>query len=197
MERQLLQSGLVAFFLCVASWAHAQNAAPHFSGSDLPPPELEKPQAPSLYDTFTIGDVSPLGVKASSVRPDELVDQAERYLHGSNGRQANPAEAAYWLKLLVAAGPHGPQERGWALLQLGLLAYSSTPNAQTGHVLARQLWELAGAWNQPDALCNLGALAEQGDDVEKADRAKAIVWYTRAKKAGCAQADEALARLKQ
>ena len=76
MGRHLLQSGLVVAFLGVASWAFAQNAAPHFSGSDLPPPEQEKPQAPSLYDTFSVGDGSPLGARANSVRPAELVDQA-------------------------------------------------------------------------------------------------------------------------
>jgi hypothetical protein len=186
-----------ALFISLSQAALSQTNPPRFSGSDLPPPELEKPPPPSLYDTFAVGDTSPLGTKVSSIRPDELIKQAVAFLPGANGRQANPAEAAFWLKQVVATAPVAAPERSWALMRLGLLVYSgSGPNAQTGEALARELWELAGAWNQPEALCNLGELAEHGDDYEGADRAKAIVWYTRAKKAGCAQADDALARLK-
>jgi hypothetical protein len=186
-----------AFFIFLSQAALAQTSAPRFTGSDLPPPELEKPPPPSLYDTFAVGDTSPLGTKVSSIRPDELIKQAVAFLSSSNGRQANPAEAAFWLKQVVATAPVGAQDRSWALMRLGLLVYSGAgPNPQTGQALARELWELAGAWNQPEALCNLGELAEHGDDYESADRAKAIIWYTRAKKAGCAQVDDALARLK-
>jgi TPR repeat protein len=194
MGRMGMVGALVGALILMATAAKADP--PHFSGSDLPPPPPERPQPPSLYDTFAAGPTSPLGAPLASSRPEDYVEMAVAYLRGRDGKPQNPQEAAYWLKQIVAGSGNAKRERGWALLQLGLIAYDGGPTPAAAHQLARELWELAGAWDQPDALCNLGELAETGDDVEKPDRDKAIVWYTRARAAGCAKADAALTRLK-
>lgn len=183
---------LVALIAASTSLAHAVDGGQNFSGSALPPPEPEKVAAPSLYDAFLVGDISPLGIKADSIRPDDLANHASGYLAGAN---TNNAEASFWLKQVIAAPAVSPKVRAWALMRLGILTY--TLNTTESHVLARQMWELAGAWGQPEALCNLGKLAQEGDDVAAPDHANAIIWYTRAKTAGCSAADTALAGLQK
>ena len=170
------------------------DSSPQFQFGDLPSPEPTKPVL-SLFDVFATGAVSPLGASAASVKPEDLFDEASNFLRGSAGHQNNPAEAAFWLKRAIALAPDDTgQRRAWALMRLGILVY--TGGTSSGHAAARSIWELAGAWNNPDALCNLGELAEHGDDVMKPDPERARFWYERAKKAGCAKADDALARLK-
>ncbi len=191
MRDFLRMTVLAALIFGASVAASAEDKTPKFGGSDLPPPEPEKTATISLYELFVTGDASPLGAKADSVRPEDLARHAETYLKGAN---ANPAEAAYWLKRAVASSPGGAQVRAWTLLELGNLTYAL--NTPQNHASARQLWELAGALGQPIALCNLAELAEDGDDVGGQDTAKAIVWYTRAKAAGCDKAGPALARLK-
>ncbi len=191
MRDYIRMTALAALVIGACATASAEDKTPKFGFSDLPLPEATRVAAPSLYDAFVTGETSPLGAKVDSVSPDDLGRHAEEYLKGGN---ANPAEAAFWLKRTVAATSEGVKVRAWALVQLGILTYDR--NTPESHALARQLWELAGAWGQPDALCFLGQLAEEGDDMPTPDLAKAIVWYTRANAAGCDKAGPALARLK-
>ncbi len=177
-----------------ASSAAAQNSTP----DQRPQPDFKHSSLittpsghVSFYDEFAVSDVSPLGVKAGSVSPDEFSNLAQSYLDGTKGHSVNEDEAAYWLKQVVIAGigQKSARNRAGALSILATMAY---PKDQE---LARQLMEFAGALNDEAALCNLGKLAEIGDDATGPDHDKAIVWYKRAKKAGCAEADAALARL--
>ena len=192
------RTSLCLALVVLAAWAPArpalaENTAPDFQVSDLPPPEAPKPQGVSLYDVFTTADVSPLGTTLSTVAAEDLFDKASSFLRASNGRPANTGEAAFWLKHAISSAPdESGQRRAWALMRLGALIYASGP---AGHAAARPLWELAAAWNNADALCDLGELAEHGDDVSKPDQKKARLWYERAQKAGCGKADDALARL--
>ncbi len=177
------------------------DAPPRFVGSDLPPPQPAKPP-PSLYDYLAIGDTSPLGTKIGSVRLDALFNVAGSFLQATNGRSANLTEAAFWLKRAIALGPDDEvtKSRPWALYELGNLA-SVDPQAGVG--IARQLWELAAAWNSMGssasqspaaalALCNLGDLSAWENDFKQAR-----IWFERAKKAGCARANDAMAKLPQ
>jgi TPR repeat protein len=202
MSRKILLEAVIAIAMLAAPMgaALAQDEQPRFTGSDLPPPEPTK-LAPSLYDYMVIGETSPLGSKASSVKLDTLFRIANSFLHGTDGRTANAAEAAFWLKRAIALGPDDEtlKSRPWALYELGNLA---TADPQAGIGIARQLWELAGAWNSPGsttiasspaaalALCNLGDLS-----VWEKDTKQALIWYDRAKKAGCAKASDAISKL--
>ena len=198
MRRTSLGSIFLLLLSCAAAApASAETAPPQFDFSDLPPanakPVPAKPPTTSLYDVFATGETSPLGTAVSSVKPEDFFDQASSFLRASNGRPANPTEAAFWLKHAITLGPdESGERRSWALLRLGGLLYASGP---IGHGTARTLWELAGALSNPEALCALGALAETGDDVAKPDPKEARIWYERAKKAGCSKADDALSRL--
>ena len=173
----------------------ASAETPRFKFSELPPPAAAPAPAPSFYDVFATGDVSPLGTPAAAVKSTELFDKAQSFLPSPNGKTGNSAEAEFWLKRAVLMAPDDTgKRRAWAAMTLGLLLYEGTDPA--GHAAARDLWEMAGAWSNAVALCNLGELLESGDDVTPPDPKQAIVWYERAKKAGCADADTALARLK-
>lgn len=196
MRRTSLGPITIALALLVASGAAlAQKAAPQFNFSDLPPPETDTAVVPSLYEVFAMPEISPLGTPVGTVKASDLFDEASAFLRGANGHPSNSGEAAFWLKRAIVAAPDDTgKRRAWALMRLGGLLYSSGDPA--GHVSARNLWEMAGAWSNAEALCHLGELAELGDDVAKPDPKKALLWYERAKKAGCAQADDALNRLK-
>lgn len=184
---------ILAIVLSAAS-TPGRAAGPQFESSGLPPPATDEVQAPSLYVVFQTGDTSPLGKAASSIKAADLIDEAASYIKGNKEHPANPNEAAFWLKRAILMAPdESGRRRAWAVNNLGLLVYNSGDAA--GHTTARYLWEMAGAWNSPEALCNLGQLAEFGDDVAKPDSKKATEWYERARRAGCLQAAQALSRL--
>jgi TPR repeat protein len=202
MSRKILLKVAFALSLLVTPIVGASaddDQPPRFTGSDLPPPEPAK-AAPSLYDYLVLGETSPLGTKASSAKLDTLFRVANSFLHGTDGHSANTIEAAFWLKRAIALGPDDEalKSRAWALYELGNLA-SADPQAGVG--IARQLWELSGAWNSPGstlpsspaaalALCNLGDLS-----VWEKDNKQALIWYDRARKAGCTKASDAIAKL--
>jgi hypothetical protein len=183
----------------------AQDAPSPFMPSNLPPPETEKPPAPSIYDVLVIdGDTSPRGTKLSSVPADEVFNVASDFLLGQNGHVEDPKEAAFWLKRAIAVGSADESDdikkrRAWAASRLGFLLWEPPFDPKTNHPAALMLWELAGAWNEPFALCKLGDLSENGDREAgvRPNRDQALVWYERAKAAGCEKADEAIARLKR
>ena len=189
----------LAGLACAALSGPAGSAlaeTPRFKFSELPPPATEPAPSPSLYDVLATGDVSPMGTPASSVKPSELFEKAASLLPSADGQQpGHPAEAEFWLKRAMLAAPDETgNRRAWAAAMLGLLLYQGGDAA--GRAAARDLWEVAGAWRSATALCNLGELSELGDSEVQPDPKQALVWYERAKKAGCAQADAALARLR-
>ena len=185
---------VVAASFIVGLHADAQTLPPDFQVTDVPPPEPKK-LAASLYDIFVIGDVSPLGTSVSDVDPKDLFGLARSFYSGDETHRANPDEAAFWLKRSIAVAPDDTgQQRAVALARLANLVYRSA--SPTAHVDARPLFELAAAWNNPDAIWILGQLAEYGDGSDKADLKKARLWYERARKAGSTKAEASLARLK-
>ncbi len=159
-------------------------------------PRPSLPSLPPLFDVLTTGDVSPLGTLAATVKPDDLFDQASSFLRGVDGHAVNPAEGIFWLKRALAGAPDDArQRRPWALMRVGLEVYGIGGIAD--HAAGRELLQIAAAWNNAFAMCRLGDIEEHGDDISPPDRGKAILWYERAKLAGCKEADEALARLKR
>ncbi|MBV8567170.1 MAG: sel1 repeat family protein [Methylobacteriaceae bacterium] len=178
----------------------AAGQSPPPPGGDVyiepePPPLDPVVKTPSLFDALAAGDVSPLGTSPTSVDPVKMIDEANAFLHGNNGHPKNAREGTYWLARAILVPETSPARRAWSIMRLGL-AYAQGER-ETSPVLARQLWEIAGAMGSPEALCNLGLLSERGDKVNKPDPQQALTWYERAKKAGCEKADEAIARLKK
>jgi Sel1 repeat-containing protein len=199
--RSLLRASLlvVAFNLVGfgASFAQSQPTAgtnEYFFSDPPPAPQTDKPSM-SLYDFLVTGDVSPRGANASTVDPDNLIDEGFAFMKGAAGHPRDPKEGAYWLKRAIApALDQAGKNRAWAITSLGLsLAQGDDP--KSGLPVARQLWELAAAMGDPTAMCNLGYITENGTGGVKADRKKAIAWYEKAKAAGCAGAGDAIARL--
>lgn len=197
MRRNRLFPCLILAASMFAGPAYADGSGPKFKPSELPPAETEGPPQSTLYEVFATSNTSPLGSNVDSVKPADLFDEAASFELGLNGHPANAAEAMFWLKRAIAVGPSVDrgQKRAWALGQLGYLLYDAGVNNLSSHGVSRQLWELAGAWKDPSALCYLGQLYESGDDVTKPDLKRALAWYEQAKTAGCKDASDAVARL--
>ena len=186
--------GLVAAMMVAGGGAWADDQ-PIFKPSSLPP-DVEHAPPVSFFEVLQTTETSPLGTPASSVKPTDLISQAASFLNDGSGHKGDPKEAAFWLKRAVLMAPdESGKRRAWAVTNLAIVIYNS--GDENGHAVARYLWQIAGAWHNAEALCNLGKIAMLGDDVAAADPKEAIVWYQRAKAAGCTQADQALSSLQR
>lgn len=189
----------VALILSACVDANAEESQSHFTASDLPPEPQPKAPKLSLYDALAVGTASPHGTNVDAISAGDLFAEADGFLHGTNGHPMDAKEAAFWLRraILVAPDEKG-RRRAWAMNQLGRLMMISSSEPEAEHIIALNLWEIAAAWNDPDALCNLGELSERGDKASgiAPNKEMAIAWYERAKNAGCARAAASIARLK-
>jgi TPR repeat protein len=172
-----------------------------FTVSDMPPPPPPPPPPPKsradLFAQLSTAPASPRGTPASAVKPADMIEEASDFLRGANNHPRDLDEAAYWLKRAIAVAPdESGQRRAWAAARLGTLLWQSSDQQ---HLTAYALWEVAAAWNNADALCNLAVVTESGDPAAgiAADKDQAIVWYDRAAKAGCPKAPAALQRLRR
>ena len=147
-----------------------------------------------LYEALHVAEKSPRGTASKETNPEKLLEQASGFLHAS-GSARDVEEGAHWLKRYLGVAV-GDERTLRALTQLGSV-YAEPAGRTPDYPKARQLWEIAGAFGDPVALCFLGALAEHGLGVQQ-DRKQALQWYQRAKLAGgCPSNDEAINRVKQ
>ncbi|MBV9634549.1 MAG: sel1 repeat family protein, partial [Methylobacteriaceae bacterium] len=114
-----------------------------------------------------------------------LADEATGFLEGSGGKPRDQVEAAYWLRRAIAQPNAGTADRASSLTRLGSLYAESKRDTLS----ARLLWQIAGALGSFDALCDLGNLAADGDNLSKPDPDQAKIWYDRARQASCATSD--------
>lgn len=145
----------------------------------------------ALFEALSAGATSPRGAKSAGVNDLRALSKASQLL-------SDPArdtdEAAFWLKRYVS-GTLGDAQVVRSLTQLGS-SYADTTAKEADYVKARYLWEIASAAGDPVAMCFLGRLFEGGMSVP-ANRKVALAWYERAKASGgCADADDAIARLR-
>jgi hypothetical protein len=156
-------------------------------------PEVATTPSPiSLYDLLAVAPTSPLGTRAQNLSADLLNNQLRDQL-GGRTLPKNRAEAAYWLKQVVAKGL--TQSQVDALTTLGKLHIDDGRNA-TSTESARLLWEIAAARDGCKALINLGYLAETDTSKSTGERREdALRWYGRAKAARCKDADERMRQL--
>ena len=148
----------------------------------------------SFYDLFAVGPVSPRGVQAGNVGTGKSLENAQAALL-TPGAPRDADEGACWLRRFITSG--GSDERTRRVLtQLGT-AFADGTNRPADYGKARQVWEIAGAFGDPVAMCFLGTLHENGLGTI-ADRRTALQWYERAKLAGgCASVDESIARVRK
>jgi hypothetical protein len=148
----------------------------------------------SMLETLAPASVSPAGARALAADRSTALERADALLNPAVGRR-NTAEAAYWLRQHLATTLGDPRNT-WALTQLGSTLAEPT-DGEPDLAGARRLWEIAGAYGDPIALCFLGKMHELGLGVPP-DRGRALANYRRAKAAGgCPDADAAITRLQR
>ncbi len=145
----------------------------------------------SLFEALYPGPVSPRGVAANEISAAKALDMAQTYLQGAAGSR-DADEGAFWLKRYLA-GALGEDRNLRALTHLGSV-YAKPTGRAPDYVKARMVWEMAGAFGDPVALCFVGALHENGLGVVR-DSKKALQWYEAAKRTGgCPDVDASIAR---
>ncbi len=151
-------------------------------------------QTDQLFDALVSGPTSPRGVNARDVPGTRTLETAQTLLLAPDGTR-DTEEGAFWLKRYLQ-GALGDERTLRALTHLGS-AYAEPTGRAPDYAKARLVWEMAGALGDPVAMCLLGVVHENGLGVAR-DRAKALPWYERAKKAGgCPDVDESIARARQ
>lgn len=146
-----------------------------------------------LFEALQVGAVSPRGTNAREGNADKLLELASSSLHGS-GADRDTDEGAFWLRRYLAT-KLGDERTLRALTQLGSV-YAESVGRAPDYVKARQMWEIAGAFGDPVAMCFLGTLNEHGLGLPQ-DRKAALQWFQRAKASGgCPAVDEAIARVR-
>lgn len=162
------------------------------SPSEIATRPSQSPQSASrLYDALASGAASPRGGSAADVGESKALARASQAL---GGPARDTGEASYWLKRYLAQALSDGQVAR-ALTQLGS-AQADANGKPADIVKARNLWEMASAAGDPVAMCFMGRLYEAGMSVP-ASKQEAYDWFARAKKAGgCAEVDDALARLR-
>lgn len=144
-----------------------------------------------LFEALSAGSTSPRGVDALGVSDMRALSRASSILADPS---RDSEEAAFWLKRYLSA-TLADRNVARALTQLGSAQADATGKAPD-YVKARHLWEMASAAGDPVAMCFLGKLFEAGTGVAANKRA-ALNWFERAKRSGgCADADDAIARLR-
>jgi hypothetical protein len=187
--------GLWALSLAIAGGIGAGIGMGLRVTTQFPPAHSKASHAESALvwsDLFSPGAASPRGQQAANVAADEALTIADMKLHGVDGAP-DPDEARYWLR--VGLDKIMDDKRlSWALTQLGTL-YARPGAPAEAFSTARTLWDLAAAKGDPIALCFLAAL-EEGGLAARANTARALSLYRKAKEAGgCDAADEAIQRL--
>lgn len=139
-------------------------------------------QAPSteIFDLLAPGTRSPSGVEARSVTVERAVALAAGNLQGV-ASQRNTAEGIFWLQHYLA-GRLGDPQVVRALTQLGS-AHAEPSSGPPDYAKAQRLWQIAGAFGDPIALCFLATLHSNGLGVP-IDRALAARWHAAAISAG-------------
>jgi hypothetical protein len=138
------------------------------------------------------GAISPAGQDSNGVTSDQAFQIADAKLHGVRG-QENPSEARYWLRVGISRAL-GDERLRWALTQLGTL-YAHPMASPSDFAVARAVWELAAAKDDPVALCFLAQL-EEGEHGSPSDKAVALTLFQHAKETGqCVGAEQAIERL--
>lgn len=165
----------------------SSTAPPAPSFTQAPPPEQ------SLFDTLSVGAISPRGTSAASTTATRALENANAQLSGVN---RDTEEAAFWLRRYIT-GTLGNDRTTRALTQLGSVYAEPVGGGAPDYAKARLLWELASAAGDPVAMCFLGLLSENGLG-GAVDRRAALQWYERSKQAGgCPQVDASIARVRQ
>lgn len=166
-------------------------AAPSFTA---PAPRTAlKDEATPLYESLASGGVSPKGLAASGIDPQQALARAQTALAPGEGRDAE--EGSFWLRRYLAIA-HGDRRTARALTQLGSLYAETAASGSADYTGARRMWEIAGALGDAPAMCFLGRLFELGLSVP-ANKPMALQWYERARDAGgCDGLDASIARVR-
>ena len=146
------------------------------------------PNSIALYDALQTGATSPRGVSAAGVMPQKSLELANSSLFGAGG-QRDSDEAAFWMKRYLA-GSVGDERVRRVLTQLGT-TYAQPSRGTPAYATAQQVWEIAAAFGDPQAMCFIAVLYDRGLAGPSLP-AVSSVWMRRATDAGgCAKADAA------
>ena len=137
----------------------------------------------SLFDVLQTAPVSPRGIPAKGMTQSDAARIASINLFAPVGVR-DTDEAAFWLKRALADAVHD-KRIGLVLTQLGT-AYAAPTNGAPDYATARQIWDLAAALGDPQALCFLARL--DGLGLAAPPAAGAEPWKARASEAGCGDA---------
>ncbi len=151
-------------------------------------------QPDALFEALVSGTTSPRGTNARDVPGARTLETAQTLLLAPDGTR-DTEEGAFWLKRFLQ-GAFGDDRTLRALTHLGS-TYAEPTGRSPDYTKARLVWEMAGAFGDPVAMCLLGVVHENGFGVVR-DKKKALPWFERAKKAGgCPDVDESIARTRQ